>query len=179
MVYKLTLDAGLMRAPVLLPAVNVLKAWESEGKIEIFEADRAKEATNTLNPGWPGAAKPPTRSAWPGARAKAQKKNDSGAASFQRISAVLFPHRDSHRLSITEVNAVAHLQRHVTNARSVFVTSNTRDFIDDGRRERLNTVFKIVVMTPEETVTMFQKTHSWDGLDDGSTKKKRAKTSQA
>jgi hypothetical protein len=67
----------------------------------------------------------------------------------------------------------------VTNARSVFVTSNTRDFIDDGRRERLNTVFKIVVMTPEETVTMFQKTHSWDGLDDGSAKKKRAKTSQA
>src|SRR5687767_13669088 len=104
MALKLTLDGGLLRESVLLPAIKTLKKWEAEGKVELFETDRAKEST-TGPQGWPGGPAPIRNSKF-----RVAKKSDSSGASFQRISAVMFPHRDSLRLNMTEVNDVAHLQ---------------------------------------------------------------------
>jgi hypothetical protein len=155
MVPKLTLDGGLLRESVLLPAIRTLKKWETEGKIELFEADRAKETRSSPNIGWPGAPPP----AKPHTRFKAAKKSASGGVSFQQISAVLFPQRDPHRLNMTEVNDVAHLLRHHSMGNTMFVTTNAQNFILEGKRELLQAIFKIMIMTPDEAVMVLQKSH--------------------
>jgi len=151
MVPKLTLDGGLLRENVLLPAVRTLKAWEAEGRIEIFESDRAKEEPTTSKAayGWPGARTVSSR-------AKVARKSEPGTVSFQGICSVLFPNRDAHRLSIAEVNDVAHLLRHHTQGRTIFVTTNAENFIVDGKRERL-AALKIIVLTPEEAIVALEK----------------------
>jgi hypothetical protein len=148
---KLTFEGGLLREQNLLPAVRTLKALEAEGKIEIFETDRAKETKAASNAAynWPGAAPRSTKS-------RAPRRPAAGAVSFQNLSAVLFPQRDAHRLNITEVNNVAHLLNHHTSGRTIFVTKNAEVFLADGKRERLATL-KIIVLTPEETVVALEQ----------------------
>lgn len=151
MIPKLTLDGGLLREAVLLPAVRTLKAWDAEGRIEIFETDRAKEVSTPSDSsyGWPGAKRPHPR-------AKVARKVEAGGVSFAGISSVLFPQRDAHRLSLAEVNDVAHLLRHFTQGRTIFVTTNTETFIAGGRRERL-AALKIIVLTPDEAILAIEK----------------------
>lgn len=146
MVYKLTLDGGILREAVLSPSVKILKQWEAEGKVELFESDRAK--TND-GPTWAGSRR--------GAHGfNVFRKTDPGNISFQRVAAVLFPKRDPNRLNMTEVNEVAHIIRHHTMGRSIFITNNVAVLIADGKREGLKTAFQIVVSTPEEAVSALQ-----------------------
>lgn len=145
----LTLQGGLLREPELQPSLKILKSWEEEGKVELFETDRLKESAATQ-----ALAAVPTKPAHP--RYKPKRKADSGAVSFQRVSAVLFPGRDTHRLNMTEINYVSHLISHHNSHRSIFVTANTGEFIDQGKRQRLLAAFKIVVYTPEETVEILK-----------------------
>lgn len=145
---KLTLHGGILREHTLSAAVHTLKALQSEGKVELFESDRAKEA-KAVAYGWPGG----TPSAPPARRYRSQKRHDpAGGPSFQMVSLVLFPHRDPHRLDLKEINDVSHLLRHVSLKHEIFVTTDTANFISGGRRERLLSAFKIVVLTPDETV---------------------------
>lgn len=155
MVYKVTLDGGLLRDTELLPAVRALQSWASEGKIEIFESDRAKDVKPPVDPWTTPRPTGPNRY-------RTVKKVDTKGASFQRVSAVLFPMRDAHRLNMTEVNDVAHLIRHHTLGHSMFVTNNTKDFIANGKREQLQNAFKLVVLTPDEAVTVLCKSESWE-----------------
>ena len=156
MIPKLTLDGGLLRELSLLPAIRTLKTWESEGKIEIFEADRAKEAP-TGQQGWPGGT-PPARLS---PRHRTIKRTEKNGLSFQRVCGVLFPNRDSHRLNMTEVNDVVHLLRHLTLGHFIFVT-NAPSFIAEGKREKLQAAFRTVILTPEETVIALKETEPWD-----------------
>jgi len=160
MPYKVTLDRGLISANPPLIAIATLKTWEAEGKLELFEADRAKETrSNEINSAAPPSA---NQSPW-GRRGKPPpKRNSPSAITFAQIAAVLFPHRDAHKLDMAQINDVAHLVRHHSLGHSVFVTLNQRDFIDDGKRKRLHAIFKILVMTPEEVVTMLHETEGWD-----------------
>lgn len=154
MIPKLTLDGGLLRDNVMLPAVRTLKDWEAAGKIEIFETDRAKEVASSSKGAynWPGARTVTAKS-------KVARKTESGSVSFLGISSVLFPHRDAHRLNIDQVNDVAHLLRHHSQGRTIFVTTNAENFIADGRRERL-AALKIIVLTPEETILALENEKS-------------------
>lgn len=157
--YKLTLDGGLKNAVPPLPAITTLKAWEAEGKVEIFEADRVKEA---VTQGWPGQT--PTSvigRPWGGRGRPAPKKNAASTSAFNQMSSVLFPHRDVHKLDMAQLNDVSHLIRHQTLGNSIFVTCNTRDFIEQGKREKLQATFKIVVMTPDEVVSQLRETEGW------------------
>lgn len=158
MVPKLTLDGGLLREGVLLPAIRTLKSWETEGRIELFESDRAKERPAARTQGWPGGPSPSR----PHSRFRAPRKLDSKGISFQQISAVLFPMRDPHRLDRIEVNDVAHLLRHHSLGHAIFVTNNEKNFIADGKRERLEAAFKILILTPEETVQALSESGSID-----------------
>ncbi|MBI4405800.1 MAG: hypothetical protein HY537_16700 [Deltaproteobacteria bacterium] len=155
MVYKVTIDGGLLRNSVLLPAVQTLKAWEADGKIEIFESDRAKEVNVPYT--WPGA----TPQAKNRPRFRAPRKMKASDVSFQQISSVLFPQRDPKRLNLNEINDVAHLLSHRALGHSIFVTTNM-GFIADGKRERLMSVFKIVVLTPDEAVSALMSTQPWN-----------------
>lgn len=73
------------------------------------------------------------------------------------MSAVLFPLRDPQRLNMNEINDVTHLLRHHTLGHTIFVTTNAQNFIVEGKRERLHSLFKILVLTPEETVVALGK----------------------
>jgi len=152
---KLTLDGGLLRDAVLLPAVRTLKMWESEGKVEMFESDRAKGSTQSS---WPGAPKVQPA---PSTRFRSSRRTEAGGLSFQRISLVIFPRRDPHRLNMTEVNAVAHLMKHHALGHSIFVTNDSDSFISEGKRERLKSAFKIVILTPEEAVGSLSESETW------------------
>lgn len=156
MIPKITLDGGLLRASVLLPAVRVLRAWEAAGKVELFESDRAKAAPTAA---W--APPSPSRGRFPARARVARKSSASGGASFQSFSSVLFPSRDPQRLNIGEVNDVAHLLRHHSLGHSLFVTTNVDNFIADGKREKLLAAFKLIVLTPDEAVQVLEQS---DGL---------------
>jgi hypothetical protein len=147
------LDGGLLRENVLLTAVKTLKNWEAEGRIELFEADRAKESPSSQTFGWPGAPPPPRAPS----RFRGPKKSSPGSLSFQEMSNVLFPGRDPHRLKMNEVNDVAHLVRHHSLGHTFFVTTNVESFMAKGKREYLKAKFQIVVLTPEETVLALEK----------------------
>lgn len=150
---QVTVEGGLMRERELHPSLKILKDWEAQGKIEIFEADRARASEiNTLNPGWPGGPKPQI----PARRQRTLSKKSTGGISFQEISNVLFPSRDSTKLNMTEVNCVAHLLRHHTAGRAFFITTNSKDFISDGKQARLLAAYKITVLTPDEAVFVIE-----------------------
>jgi len=169
--YKLTIDGGLWREAQVTPALAALKAWAAEGKIEIFESDRTTPAS-TVNPGWPGGPRPMHDSGMRNRMRAMPKKKSTSGNSFEQVSSVLFPFRDPRKLNMTEINDIVHLLRHQTLGHTVFVTSNVRDFIEQGKRERLQTVFKIVVMTPEETVGMLKQVEGWTFGEDTKKKKK-------
>lgn len=140
MIYKITVDSGLMRENILQPAIRVLKQLETEGRIEIFESDRARAGMNSDSPPRHPAPRP-----W--------RKSDPSRTTFNQISAVMFPNRDPNRLNMTETNDVAHLMKHHSQGRNIFVTTNVRDFVADGRQQRLQSAFNIVVLTPDEAIS--------------------------
>jgi len=145
-----------MREYVLDPSVAVLKDWQMEGKLEIFETDRA-ETTSSTSGGWPGAQRAPT----PTRRRPPAKRDPKESAKFGQIAAVVFPMRDTHRLNMSELNDVNHLLRHFTLGRSIFVTRNTACFIEGGMRERIQSSLQILVMTPDEAVAHISKEKGW------------------
>lgn len=160
-VYKLTIDVNLMAAGLKLDAMDTLKRWEAEGKIQLLEADPPKTAAY----GWPGAAPqpPPVAPApWGRQRRRLKKSEESGNASFKSVAAVLFPGKDPWKLNMSEVNNVAHLIRHHSTKNDIFVTNNST-FLEGGRREVLKSYFGITAMNPDEVVRWLEHSDGWDG----------------
>lgn len=153
--FKLTIDGGLMREHVLSPAITILKSWQREGKIEIFETDRS--SSPSVQTGWPGAQRAPSENK----RRSPPKRDPQTVAKFGQIAAVVFPMRDAHKLNMSELNDVNYLLRHQTQGRTIFVTRNSANFIDNGKRDRIQAVLQISVMTPEEAVDHLSKEHGW------------------
>jgi hypothetical protein len=77
---------------------------------------------------------------------------ESSEPSFAEIASICFPGRDSQALKQNEINDVMHLLAHHDGGRDIFVTANTKDFINGSRRDLLRSRWQIVVMTPEEAV---------------------------
>lgn len=71
------------------------------------------------------------------------------------IADILFP--DRHNGGKYQEGDVRHLYAHRAEKNDVFITSNTVDFIENGKREKL-LAMGITVMTPEEFIAKFQKT---------------------
>jgi hypothetical protein len=145
-----------MREKILVPAISILKSWQMEGKIEIFETDRAVNS-GAQNSGWPGAQSTPSESK----RRFSAKRDPQAAAKFSQIAAIVFPRRDTQKLNVSELNGVNYLLRHHTLGRTIFVTRNTAIFIDDGKRERIRASLQISVMTPDEVVAHLSKEQGW------------------
>jgi hypothetical protein len=145
-----------MREYVLAPAVATLKTWQMEGKIEIFETDRA-DTPAIGSSGWSGTH----RATGEFKRRPPPKRDPKAAAKFGQIAAVMFPMRDTHRLNISELNDVNHLLRHLTLGRTIFITRNTASFIADGKRDKILAVLPVSIMTPEEAVAHLSKEQAW------------------
>ena len=104
MTYKLTIDTNLMDPNLKIAAMDIIKRWKEEGKIDFSEANKPKLDRDPAT-GWPGA---PAKLAHP--RARPGKILDSGKATFASIATILFPQKDPHKLSMMEINNVAHLK---------------------------------------------------------------------
>jgi hypothetical protein len=157
MLYKLTIDINLLHREDPIPKMDTLVRWRSEGKVELVEADPPRVVVNEPPP------QPYKANNWmrdPRQRIR-PKKPASGAATFKSIAAVLFPNKDSLKLNMGEVNDVAHLVRHHTSKNEFFVTHNRKDFIDDGKRERLKASFGILAVTPDEAVQTLTTIEGW------------------
>lgn len=162
MKYKLTIDVQLMNMEPAVTGMDVLKRWQTEGKIELVEAEPPRvEKEPAYN--WPGAPPKPREEnrGFRGSPRARVKKEAPGEVNFKGVAAVLFPYKDSQKLNMGEINDVAHLVRHHNSKNELFVTANVKDFIADRKRERLKTSFGIVAMTPEEAVQMLGSIEGW------------------
>lgn len=153
----MTVDADLMIAHPPAEGMETLKQWLSEGKVQITEALRPPVAAKST--GWPGA--PSIAEQKGGRMARARKVDQSGKLKFSNVAAILFPSRNANKLSISEVNDVAHLIKHHGSERSLFVTTNSDTFINGGRRESLKAAFGIVTVTPLELVAKLCDENGW------------------
>jgi hypothetical protein len=159
--YKLTIDINVLRTDSTPEGMETLQRWQTEGKIEIIEAEPPKSEKPT-DYNFPGA--PPkvveADSRYPRGRGR-PKKNLTSGPDFKGLSAILFPHRDPHKLNMTEINDIAHLMKHHGARNELFITINAKDFIDGGRRELLKASFGLLVMTPQEAVQMLTSLEGW------------------
>jgi len=154
--YKLTIDVNLMDAALNVPGVETLKRWKEEGKVDLLEAGKPS-APKAAPYTWPGASP----QSFPSSKFRHSKMKDSGAANFGSLAAILFPSKDPHKLTMTEINQVAHLIMHHSSKNEIFVTGN-RLVIDNGRRERLKAAFGILAMDPEECVKTLAEMQGWE-----------------
>lgn len=164
MTYRLTIDFDPMGPAAEVPGMATLKRWQEEGKIALVEASPSK-VVEAKAPAynWPGA--PPKQESddkpvW-GKKNRSPAMQKSGKADFKGISSVLFPLKDHTRLNMSQINSVAHLIKHHSTKNEIFVTNNRQDFIDEGRREILQSQFGIVTMTPEEAVHALGELQGW------------------
>ncbi len=134
MVYRVTLDESCMREISMSDAFHKLKQWQNEGKVEIFDAQAEKNSGKVQR------------------RPQPWEKRSSASNLFSQIAGVLFVHRDPKKLSMSEINDVAHLIQHQISGREIFITTNKADFLDDGKQARLQSMFKIIALTPDEAV---------------------------
>lgn len=178
MTYKITVDVNLMNAETAVPGMETLKRWKDEGKLDLLEADPPRTAKAPAY-GWPGAPPKPkeTQSSWGEPKRRPKKMAESGSANFKSVASVLFPSKDPQKLNMGEINNVAHLIQHHISKNEIFVTGNSRDFIEGGRRDLLKVCFGIIAMTPEEAVKMLGEIQGWEGgkPPPGSASKSRAK----
>lgn len=156
MSYKLTIDINLMNEPTALPSIEKLKAWKDEGKIELIEAEPPAGAFRAPEPPKPVPTSRGGRFATWG-----RVKKVTGSIAFNNVAAVLFPQKNSQKLSMGEVNDVAHLIKHHGSKNELFVTGNLKDFIEEGKRERLKSAFGILALTPDEAVAMLTNLEGW------------------
>lgn len=142
MILRVTLDQSRIEEMRGLPAFRELKNCENKGRVKIFDPHAS-----------PTSGKVERRPApW--------EKRASMGQLFQQIAALLFPNQDTKRLSMPQINCVAHLVNHHQSGREIFVTTNEADFILHGKQARLQAVLKIVVLTPAEAVAAVEATAS-------------------
>lgn len=153
--YKLTIDVDLMLPELKNTAMDQLKKWQSEEKIELFEANVSKGKKSG------GIATPSERKMYGRDTRRPAKKDQSGTADFRNVAAIIFPTRDPLKLNINEINNVAHIIKHHANKHEIFVTANEKVFIENGRREKLKGAFGIITMTPVEAVRTLSQLQGW------------------
>ncbi len=156
MSYKFTIDRNLLNQTPAIAAMEVLKRWASEGKLELVEA----EPKNPIREA-PVVVEPVANRFGRGKFHKTTKSSPSAKARFEQMAAILFPFRDTHRLNRLEINDVSHLVVHQVSGNKIFVTSNKEIFIAGGRRESLRSAFGVLAMTPDEAVGMLKGEEGW------------------
>jgi len=75
-----------------------------------------------------------------------------------QIRRILFP--TTRTLTVNQENDVEHLRQHIQTGGDAFITKNTKDFINNGKQERL-AYFGIWVLTPTELVTLLRRLYQW------------------
>lgn len=154
--YKLTIDIGLMTEGISSASMAKLLKWKEAGLVELIEAGAVKKVEPVAPP--PPRPSNPMRSSYMGAnKGRSTPIAGSGNATFKTLAGILFPDRDSAKLRMSEINNVVYLIKHHSTKNDIFVTANTKNYIENGHQERLKSAFGILAMTPEETVNALSK----------------------
>ncbi len=154
-----TIDTNSINQKKKDPDLNKIEKWHSEGLISL-------QKTSVMMKELKGIER----------RKKARKIRDqnpvwvlgesclgidtylAGPNLYCEIQAIQFP--TTKVLNIQQMNDVDHLGLHVERGGDVFITKNTRDFIKNGKRERLMK-FGIWVFDPHEFVIFTKSLYAW------------------
>lgn len=158
-IQKITIDTGCVNAKGENEDLNRLEQWEGEDLIEIQRADVFMKELK----GDDRIAKAEQVQPHPGLFTIGQSKIGGGDVLAgpdltTEIQKVLFP--TVQTLGSNQTNDVQHLSQHVRVGGDVFMTLNTRDFINRGKQEAL-TERGIWVFTPPEIVALLERLYGW------------------
>jgi hypothetical protein len=146
---RLTVDTSALNARGSVPAMNLIERWAAGGRVELFVPPEVLEEARAHR-GKKGRAMYAAK-----ARALdggAGAEDGEGAAeplTPGEAAAVLFPHTQPARLTPSQRRDARILALHRRMGNDVFITLDTRHFIQKGRRERL-AARGVRVMTPAE-----------------------------
>ncbi len=156
-IHRITIDSSCINEKQKDPSLNTLERWAEKGLIKIERADamlaelkgeqRIEKAR--VMPPHPGLFTLDV-SCLDGGDVLAGPEIPDAA-----LKDVLFP--SAKTLNEKQKADIRHLKQVVRTGSDCFVTINTRDFIRDGRREKLVNRFGIWVFTPEEIVGLLRK----------------------
>ncbi len=146
---KLTVDVGLMGQQANDTFVQKLQGWMAAGLVEVHQAGAAPKAAPVAPPPEP---MPKKTSFFSASKGRSTPITGSGSATFKSIAAILFPGRDSTKLSMGEINNVVYLIKHHSMKNQIFVTTSDC-YISKARQQDLKSYHGIVTMTPEQAVT--------------------------
>jgi hypothetical protein len=163
---RLTIDTCCINAYGGEANVTILERWQQEGKLELVGTERLlqelargrnekrkEKARRMKNVGEPFVLEESVFDSgahWSG----------SPAPSPMEIASVLFQRRFSD-LKPSDVGDILHLLAHHDGGSAIFVTNNSRHFIDGGRQQLLKERWAIEVMTPAEVVTYLRQQYNW------------------
>lgn len=154
---QLTIDSNVINVRGRLAAMNTIEKWQSEGKVLLVGAQRL---TNEMRGYADAKVKTMKNVSEPMVWGISDWGSKWGAAGpvpdYKELAEVLFPKVRWDRLNQNQQNDVMHLMGHCDSDSKVFITSDIKDFIKRGRRERLRDKFGIEVMTPEEFVAFYK-----------------------
>ncbi len=160
---RITVDIGCINAKQEISALNKLEEWETQSKLKIQRASPfLKEFKG------------------PDSHIKKAKNMDEhpplatlGAATFdggyvyggpdlsKEMREIMFPTVSDKALTKNQKYDIQHIHEHVETGGNLFVTKNTRDFIDNGKQEAFLKL-GVWVVSPEEAVYIVKDTHGWD-----------------
>jgi hypothetical protein len=142
---RLTLDIGLSATSNVF--MDRLVQWQRDGRVELIEAlpPRKKNEADSRVPARRKSYFTPSQS-------RSTPIAGSGKVTFLGLAGILFPGRDPAKLHMTELNDIILLIRHHSIRNDIFVTENTKSYIDDGHQESLKSAYGILAMTPEQAV---------------------------
>ncbi len=149
--YKLTLDLRLEDG--YSKDMSVLRRWMTEEKVVLVEVNRGS-APKAVAYGWPGSPPKPVNTS------KFKSKSSNNAV-FREVAAIVFPYQDCQKLNLTQTNLVAGIVQHLTSKNEFFVTANLKEYILEGKRERLKGSFGVIAVTPQEVVKVLSDMHGW------------------
>jgi hypothetical protein len=163
---RVTIDTSCINAKRKNVHLNRIEQWAANGHLLIQRADVMLEELNGRERLAKAEQTEPHPEGWllgiPG-------RSDLGITTFlsgpdfeDPIRHILFP--SVHRLSTGQRRDVEHLRSHLLSGGDAFLTLNTRDFINNGKREALSKI-GIWVFTPEGLVSLLEDLYGWPRAD--------------
>lgn len=157
---RITIDTGCINAKKQNESLNKLEEWGQSGKLDIQKATPFLVEFKGPSTHHEKAHKidnhPPLFVI--GSSCLGDGSVLAGPDLIKQIQEILFPSVKS--LTENQKNDVLHLREHVWTGGHAFVTLNTKDFINSGKKETLRG-FGVWVFTPDELVNHLNELYDW------------------
>ena len=170
---KITIDSNLINVRGAIQEMNEIEELHQEGKIDIVGAQRLYDEMKDYNSdafdkakGYENISEPFTIGY--SAIGSAYIAGEDDIPSFHAFASILFPDQDIKSLNENQTNDIMHIIAHAHSDADIFLTNNSKDFID-AKRSNINrgedlknykrhqlSDFNITVMTPREFLEYYK-----------------------